>query len=51
MFLFLILWGQGMCMEAEHEVVSEAERTSLVLLNTEETFAPTRNLLSCLLLW
>ena len=43
------LWGQGMCMEVEHKVVSEAKYISLVLLKTEETFAPTTILLRCFL--
>lgn len=43
------LWGQGMCMKVEHEVVNEAKYISMVLLKSEETFAPTRKLLRCFL--
>ena len=50
LFLLLIIWGQGLCMETEHEFVSEAKCTVLVLLNTEETFAPNRKLLRCFIL-
>ena len=33
-----------MCVEAEHEVVSEAKCTYLSLLNTEESFTPMKKL-------
>ena len=39
-----------MCVEAEHEGVIEAKCTHLILLNSEESFAPTKTLLRRFLL-